>query len=61
MQRSGFGSRLNLKSNNSHCNNMQALRGLEPAQRASSATFKEAWTAQASYDEDGTGGHDIYK
>ena len=40
---------------------MQALRGLEPAQRASSATFKEAWTAQASYDEDGTGGYDIYK
>ena len=61
MHRSGLGSRLNLKSNHSHCNDMQALRGLGSTQRASSATFKEAWTAQASYNEDGTGSHDIYR
>lgn len=38
---------------------MQGLGGLGLAKRAGSITFKEAWTIEAGYDEDGAGGHVI--
>lgn len=55
----GIRSRLHLKATGCHRHNMQRLWRLESAERAGPTPFEEAWTAQASYNEDGSGGDGI--